>query len=52
MATHGARGTAAVVCSMFQSFHLDGRYFTLDNFYIVASVIVTIAYLVYYLTML
>jgi hypothetical protein len=37
---------------MFQSLHLDGRYFTLDNFYIVASVVVILAYLVYYLTML
>jgi hypothetical protein len=36
---------------MFQSFHLDGRYFTLDNFYIVASSIIIIAYLTYYLMM-
>jgi len=36
---------------MFQSLHLDGRYFTLDNFYIVASSLVILGYLAYYLLM-
>ena len=36
---------------MFQSLHLDGRYLTLDNLYIVASVIVILGYLLYFLTM-
>jgi hypothetical protein len=36
---------------MFQSLHLDGRYVTLDNFYIVASVVIIVGYVAYYLMM-
>jgi hypothetical protein len=36
---------------MFQPLHRHGRYFTLDNLYIVASAIVILGYLVYFLMM-
>ena len=36
---------------MFQPKPVDGRYFTLDNLYIVASSVVILGYLVYFLMM-
>jgi len=33
---------------MFPLLHLTGRYITLDNFYVVGSSVIILAYLAYY----